>query len=162
MSQDAAPLDLSGFLPYRLSVLANTVSRELAALYAKRFEITIPQWRIIAVLGQHANVSADFVCGRTAMDRVTVSRAIVGLLSRKLLSRRSSPTDRRCSMLRLTAAGLRVYAEIVPLARAYETRLLSRLSPADRRHLAQALTALETQVAADAATGELTADSAGF
>lgn len=158
MSESPTALDLSGFLPYRLSVLANTVSRELAALYAKRFGITIPQWRIIAVLGQHANVSADFVGGRTAMDRVTVSRAIAGLLARKLILRRSSPSDRRCSMLRLTAAGQRVYAEIVPLARAYETRLLSRLSAADRQHLAQALTALETQVAADAAAGDLTAD----
>ena len=68
------PLDLAGFLPYRLSVLANTLSRELAELYATRFGITIPQWRILAVLGQHTNVSADFVCARTASSDLRVSR----------------------------------------------------------------------------------------
>jgi len=155
-----APLDLGSFLPYRLSVLANTVSRELAGLYAERFGITIPQWRIVAVLGQHANVTADFVCGRTAMDRVTVSRAIAGLVERRLLLRRSSPTDRRCAMLRLTAAGQRVYTDIVPLARAYEARLLSGLSASARRRLAQALTALENQLSAGAAEPAITAGSA--
>lgn len=159
--QPAAPLDLSSFLPYRLSVLANTVSRELAGLYAERFGITIPQWRIIAVLGQHENVNADFVGGRTAMDRVTVSRGIAGLVGKKLVLRRSSPSDRRCAMLRLTAGGRRVYAEIVPLARDYETRLLAGLSSAARRHLAQALSALEHEVGAGRAPAALTAGSAG-
>ena len=86
MSADAtraAPpsaLELGTFLPYRLSVLANRVSRELAALYGERFGIAIPEWRVIAVLGQHTDVSADFVCARTDMDRVTVSRAVARLL----------------------------------------------------------------------------------
>ena len=156
----ADPIDLAGFLPYRLSVLANRVSRELAALYAERFGITIPQWRIVAVLGQQPGVSADFVCGRTAMDRVTVSRAIAGLVGRRLLIRRNAPADRRRSMLRLSAAGQRVYAEIVPLARAYEARLLGRLAPAERADLARALAALERSVAADPGCGEPTAGSA--
>lgn len=154
-----APLDLSHFLPYRLSVLANTVSRELAGLYAERFGITIPQWRIIAVLGQHANVTADFVCGRTAMDRVTVSRAIAGLVARRLLLRRRSTTDRRCAQLRLSAAGQRIYADIVPLARDYEARLLSGLSETARRGLAATLTALEGQLSAGAVS-TVTAGSA--
>lgn len=154
-----APLDLSHFLPYRLSVLANTVSRELAGLYAERFGITIPQWRIIAVLGQHANVTADFVCGRTAMDRVTVSRAIAGLVARRLLLRRRSTTDRRCAQLRLSAAGQRIYADIVPLARDYEARLLSGLSDTARRGLAETLTALEGQLSAGAVS-TVTAGSA--
>lgn len=154
-----APLDLSHFLPFRLSVLANTVSRELAGLYAERFGITIPQWRIIAVLGQHANVTADFVCGRTAMDRVTVSRAIAGLVARRLLLRRRSTTDRRCAQLRLSAAGQRVYTDIVPLARDYEARLLSGLSDTARRGLAETLTALEGQLSAGAVS-TVTAGSA--
>ena len=140
------PLELAGFLPYRLSVLANTLSRELAALYTARFGVTIPQWRIIAVLGQHTNVSADFVCARTAMDRVTVSRAIAGLLTRRLLIRRVSPTDRRCSQLKLSAAGHRIYAEIVPLARGYEASLLAGLAPAEQDALSHALSFLEHRI----------------
>ena len=139
-------LDLGQFLPYRLSVLANKVSRQLAAAYAERFGITIPQWRVIAVLGQDSGVSADFVCGRTEMDRVTVSRAVAALLEQGLVLRRISPEDRRCSMLRLSAAGQRLYAEVVPLARAYEADLLRGLAASDRAALERVLSALQARV----------------
>lgn len=146
-----AALDLGQFLPYRLSVLANKVSRQLAAVYAARFGITIPQWRVVAVLGQDSDVSADFVCGRTEMDRVTVSRAVAALQEQGLVLRRTSPEDRRCSMLRLSAAGRRLYADVVPLARAYEAELLRGLAPADRAALDRVLAALQARV--DAGSG---------
>jgi DNA-binding MarR family transcriptional regulator len=152
MSADAtrvAPpsaLELGTFLPYRLSVLANRVSRELATLYGERFGIAIPFWRVIAVLGQHTEVSADFVCARTDMDRVTVSRAVARLLVKKLVLRRALAADRRCSVLKLSAAGQRVYEQIVPLARAYERELLSALSAEERAALEHALRALESRM----------------
>ena len=145
----AAPLNLGQFLPYRLSVLANKVSRQLAAAYAARFGITIPQWRVMAVLGQDTGVSADFVCGRTEMDRVTVSRAVAALLEQGLVLRRISPDDRRCSVLRLSAAGQRLYAEVVPLARAYEADLLRGLPALDRAALDRVLAALQARVDAN-------------
>lgn len=143
----APALELGDFLPYRLSVLANRVSRELSALYGERFGIAIPEWRVIAVLGQHADVSADFVCARTDMDRVTVSRAVARLLAKKLVLRRAQASDRRCSVLKLSAAGQRIYQQIVPLARAYERELLSTLSAEERAALEQALRALEAGIA---------------
>lgn len=139
----AAPLALGEFLPYRLSVVASRVSRELASLYADRFGIAIPEWRVVAVLGQHEDVSADFVCARTDMDKVTVSRAVSRLLEKGLVRRRASPTDKRCSMLRLSAAGRRLYLDVVPLARDYERRLLGALTREERSALERALGALE-------------------
>ncbi|HMM76609.1 MAG TPA: MarR family winged helix-turn-helix transcriptional regulator [Gammaproteobacteria bacterium] len=142
----AEALALGAFLPYRLSVLASRMSRELSLLYAERYGIAIPEWRVIAVLGQHEDVSADFVCVKTDMDKVTVSRAVARLLEKKLLLRRASSTDRRRSMLRLSSAGRRVYADIVPLARSYERRLLNALDHEARAALERALGALETQL----------------
>ena len=72
-------LDLEHFLPYRLSVLANTVSTALAGAYALRFGLTIPQWRVIAVLARTPGLAAADVVERTAMDKVAVSRAVAGL-----------------------------------------------------------------------------------
>jgi DNA-binding MarR family transcriptional regulator len=137
------PLELAGFVPYRLSVLANRVSRQLAALYAERFGISIAEWRAIAVLGLHSEVSADFVSRMTDMDRVTVSRALARLLGKRLITRRTDRSDRRCSVLRLSAGGRRVYAEIVPLARNYERTLLAALGEPERAVLERALRALE-------------------
>ena len=144
----APSLELADFLPYRLSVLANRVSRELSGLYAERFGIAIPEWRVIAVLGQREDVSADYVCAQTDMDKVTVSRAVARLIVKRYVRRRSLPEDRRCSMLNLTAAGRRVYGDIVPLARDYERGLLDTLSQPERTALEHALAALEARLGA--------------
>jgi len=129
------PLDLGRFLPYRLSVVTNRISRNLGSLYAKRFRLSIAEWRIMAVLGQTSDVSADEVCRRTEMDKVTVSRAVTKLLEKKYILRRFSDEDRRRSMLRLSRTGYGVYAQIVPLALAYEKQLLSGLTRQEQRQL---------------------------
>ncbi len=121
------PLDLSSFLPYRLSVLANRISAQLASAYGVRFGITIPEWRVMAVLGQFEGVSADFVCKKTEMDRVTVSRAVARLLRKHYIKRIFEASDRRRSRLDLAAAGRAVYSQIVPLAQRYETTLVCAL-----------------------------------
>ena len=121
-------LALERFLPYRLSVLANTVSRALARDYAERFGLSVPQWRVMAVLGRFPDLSAGEVAEKTAMDKVTVSRAVAGLLRDGRLQRSVHAGDRRRSVLRLSADGHEIYARIVPIARAYEARLLEVLN----------------------------------
>ena len=125
-------LDLGQFLPYRLSVLSNTVSSALAGAYARRFGLTIPQWRVVAVLARSPGLSAAGVAERTAMDKVAVSRAVTGLVRSGRVRRVLAAIDRRRSVLTLTARGRTVYRQIVPLALAYERRLLGELSPAER------------------------------
>jgi DNA-binding MarR family transcriptional regulator len=121
-------LDLGNFLPYRLSVLSNTVSTAIAGAYAQRFGLTIPQWRVIAVLARTPGLSAAAVAERTAMDKVAVSRAVAGLKRAGRTRRAMARSDRRRSMLTLTARGREVYARIVPWALEYERRLLAELS----------------------------------
>jgi hypothetical protein len=77
--QDGGPLLLARFLPYRLSVLANRASSTLAGQYSQRFGLSIPQWRVIAVLANEPGISAVEVAERTAMDEVAVSRAVATL-----------------------------------------------------------------------------------
>ena len=128
-----AVLELDRFLPYRLSVLSNRISQDIARLYADRFGLGITQWRIQAVLGRYPDLSATELAERTAMDKVAVSRAVAGLLEGGLLRRRLHGADRRRSRLELSARGYRVYDEIAPLALDYEARLLATLDP-DERH----------------------------
>jgi DNA-binding MarR family transcriptional regulator len=125
-------LRLSGFIPYRLSVLANTVSTAIAGAYAERFGLSIPEWRVLAVLAEMPNSSAAEVAGQTAMDKVAVSRAVASLLRAKRLQRRMAQSDRRRSVLSLSAAGERVYSQVVPFALRYEKALLAHLSNDDR------------------------------
>lgn len=132
---DRDRLVLDRFLPYRLSVLANTVSRSIARLYADRFGITIPEWRVLAILGDSGPGTSAEIRDRTAMDKVQVSRAIQRLLAARLVSRRTDQADRRRATITMTAKGVEVYREVVPLALSREAILLEGFTTEEQRML---------------------------
>ena len=140
---DHAVLELDRFLPYRLSVLSNRISLDIAALYGERFGLNVTEWRILAVLGRYPSLSATEVAERTAMDKVAVSRAVTSLLGSGRLKRRLHGDDRRRSVLQLSAKGYRVYDEVAPLALEYERRLLDGLRADERSALDSLLTRME-------------------
>ena len=135
-------LRLAEFLPYRLSILSNRISQAIADLYEKRFGLTVPEWRVIAILGEEANLSANEVALRTAMDKVTVSRAVSKLLEAGNIARSFAKEDKRRSVLSLTNTGRDIYNNIVPMALAYEAALLAELEPEQRIRLNEILTKL--------------------
>jgi DNA-binding MarR family transcriptional regulator len=124
-------IELERFLPYRLSVLTNLVSGAIADVYEQRFNLTIPEWRVIAVLARHPGLSAAEVAAHTRMDAVAVSRAVTRLLRASRIRRSIAADDRRRSVLRLSAAGDAVYREIAPIALRYERSLLEGLAAAE-------------------------------
>lgn len=127
-------LRLQDYLPYRLSVASNAVSRWIARAYERQFGLKIPQWRLLAVLAEEGALTPQMLCGRTVMDKVTVMRAARGLLQRRLVMRLPNVEDRRSHHLMLTAAGQRLYQQIVPLALEYEGQLLAGI---ERRDIAR-------------------------
>ena len=132
-------LHLEQFLPYRLSILSNVVSAAIAAAYRQRHELTIPEWRVIAVLARYPGISAREVAGKTRMDAVAVSRAVTRLLRARRVRRATASEDRRRSILSLSEQGMAVYREVVPFALQYESALLAALKPAERRVLDEIL-----------------------
>lgn len=128
-------LELEDFLPYRLSVLSNTVSQAIAAEYEQRFGLSVTEWRVMAVLGRYAGISAREVATRTAMDKVAVSRAVARMLESGRIERDVANHDKRQSELRLTASGRAIYSQVAPLALQHETRLLAQLDEAERKSL---------------------------
>ena len=128
-------MKLHEFTPYRLSVLTNRISNLIARAYTDRFGISIPQWRVIAVLGEESGISATELVQRTAMDKVAVSRAVQGLVKDQRVRRMASQRDGRVAKLKLTAKGQRIYDEIMPLALGYQDAVLDPLTRAERGHL---------------------------
>lgn len=157
-AKDHAVLLLERFLPYRLSVLSNRISGAIARIYAERFQLSVTEWRVIAVLGRHPGLSATGVAARTAMDKVAVSRAVARLRASGRLEREIHEGDRRRSVLRLSEAGYKVFDEVVPLALAFEQRLLADMSENERSCLFDLLDRLDElelrAEGADAADGE--------
>jgi DNA-binding MarR family transcriptional regulator len=134
-----APLELERFLPYRLSILSNTVSQAIAREYQQRFDLSVTEWRVMAVLARFDTLSAREVAERTAMDKVAVSRALVGLVASGRVIRRIHAGDKRRSVLRLSASGWKIHDAVAPLARAQERKLLARLNTQEQSWLDQIL-----------------------
>lgn len=128
-------LHLDRFVPYRLAVLTNIVSVSIANAYEQEFGLTIPEWRVLAVLARYPNLSAIEVGERAALDKVAVSRAVRSLIAARRVVRSYDKGDRRRSMLRLSTTGKSVYTRVAPIALRYERRLLDSLSTQDRRSL---------------------------
>jgi DNA-binding MarR family transcriptional regulator len=138
-------LELERFLPYRLNVVAEGVSRALSRLYAERYGIGIPEWRVIATLGQYDQMTAKDVGVHSRMHKTKVSRAVAALEEKGLSSREPNENDMREAFLTLTGRGRRVYQDLAPRALAFERALDAALGAREREHLDGLLRKLEAR-----------------
>jgi DNA-binding MarR family transcriptional regulator len=143
----SASFELARFLPYRLSVVTERISRLVARTYAERFGLSVAEWRVIAHLGYSTRLSPLAVAERTAMDKVKVSRALATLTARRLVRREANPHDGRGAILTLTPSGRSVYERIVPSALAMERTILDALEPTEVARLTDLLDRLDAHVA---------------
>jgi DNA-binding MarR family transcriptional regulator len=122
---------LDKFLPYRLSIASNLVSDRIARSYEALFGLTIPEWRLIAVIAEAGAIAQAEIGERTRMDKVTVSRAAIALVGRGLLARAPNANDRRSHLLSLTGEGAALYDAVAPKALAMEADLFGRFTAAE-------------------------------
>ena len=140
--------NLEEFLPFRLSVTNNRVSRLFAKQYSTQFGLTIPEWRVLAVVGRFGTLSPTAVGEFSTMDKVKVSRAAASLVARGMLKQSPDPNDGRGRLLRLTRKGSTVHGGVVPLARQIEAILADGLTRAEWAALNKALIKLNVHVMA--------------
>lgn len=135
-------LDLEHFLPYRLSVLANRISHGFGRLYEEKFDLKLPEWRVMAVLGRRPGITAREVAEFTAMDKVAISRAVARMMQMGRVAAEVDSSDGRRQKLSLSEAGLVIYREIIPMAKRIEAALTEGISAGDRAVLDKLLTLL--------------------
>jgi DNA-binding MarR family transcriptional regulator len=136
---DQAPLKLEQFLPYQLQVVSTLMAQALSRVYAKRYHLGIPEWRVLVALGQFGWMNGKAICTHTHMHKTKVSRAVAMLERRKLVTRRANRADMRESLVALTTAGRAIYEELAPDAMAFSRRLTEILAPNDRDAFHRAL-----------------------
>lgn len=137
---------LAQFLPYRLVSLAQRISQALSSIYREQFDISVPEWRILANLAEKGELNPSEIATQTSMDRARVTRAIKDLSRKRCVLKRRDEHDGRAYRLRLSPTGLALYRQIVPRARAWETRLLASLAPREHRELMRSLDRLAARL----------------
>jgi DNA-binding MarR family transcriptional regulator len=141
----ATRFHLADFLPYQLSVASNAVSRAVAngTGYESRFGLTNAEWRVLAavtaaVTAARSPTQAELLAA-TGMDKMTISRAVAGLTTRRLIDRARDSGDGRTHRLSPTEEGRRIHDIVAPQALEVEARLLAALTTAEAEALRRAL-----------------------
>jgi DNA-binding MarR family transcriptional regulator len=137
---------LEDFLPFRLAVASEAVSRLIIRQHLGNSGLGIPEWRLLSAVGRFSVLSPTAAGERTSMDKVKVSRAAASLVARGLLRQSQDPEDGRGRLLRLTRKGATIYASIKPMARDIETTLSAGLTRTEWNALQKALAKLVDHV----------------
>ena len=142
-----APLKLEHFLPYQLNVVSSLVSQALSQVYARRYAIGVPEWRVVVTLGQYGVMTAKAIGAHTHMHKTKVSRAVALLEKRRLTTRRANRDDKREAFLSLTPTGRAMYEVVAPHALDFARRLTEILTPNDREAFNRAIKQLTARSA---------------
>jgi DNA-binding MarR family transcriptional regulator len=133
---------LEEFIPYRLALLAESVSTAFSKTYTEQFGITVPQWRVMAAIGRDPHCKASSIVEHAALDKVQVSRAVSGLMEMGHLESYLDENDRRSTVLSFSQKGQSVYNQIVPAGLDFEAKLMSIMSTEDFTQLDRLFTKL--------------------
>ena len=132
---EASKLELVEFFPYQLSVVANRVSQSIARIFKEKFDLQIPEWRILVTLYSVDEMSFAEVTEKTSMDKTRVSRAQRRMIDLGLITAEMDANDKRKVNLSLTENGRDICREIIPEAKARDAWLQEVITPEEQKQL---------------------------
>jgi DNA-binding MarR family transcriptional regulator len=145
VTESSKKFELNSYFPCQLATLTQSIMRSVASLFEERYGISLPEWKVLAIIRENPNMSAVSVACLAQMDTVAVSRAVTKLLDRGLVFREIDSEDRRCSVLHVTEEGREMHDQIAPLATELEANLLEGLSDDEQRVFAKAIRVLHAK-----------------
>lgn len=122
--------DLTDRLPFLINRVGAAMV-DFASPGLKHFHITIPLWRILAVLAHRGEMRQIDLAEMTSLDPPTVSRLITGAAKKGFVTRTRSDKNNREVTVRLTRKGREVVEDLVPRMVADEEVAFSNLPAKD-------------------------------
>ncbi|HPQ96320.1 MAG: MarR family transcriptional regulator [Thiothrix sp.] len=138
-----ASLQLEDFLPYRLTVAADLISRSLSKVYAG-YDITIPEWRVMAQLFRHGSLTPGALGRLANMEKARVTRALILMNNKALITRTPDQHDRRVAYIDLSDKGRSLYVHIEPHIVDWNRKFCGQLGIQSEMELLQLLQGIET------------------
>ncbi|MBC9176646.1 MarR family winged helix-turn-helix transcriptional regulator [Pseudoroseomonas ludipueritiae] len=137
-AQAKAALTIKDLLSYRIHQLANALSRGAAARYRREFDVSLMEWRTIALLGDFAPMTLKDLARQSGLDKGLASRVVSGLVQRGLV-KRGTASDARELALSLTPAGKTVFQGLMRSASERDAAFRAALTDAEAACLESAL-----------------------
>jgi DNA-binding MarR family transcriptional regulator len=122
------PAGLQDMLLYRLNRL-RAVGGGMVLRYCEgRFGVTRREWVMLALLSGGDTLQPSELARRAELTASATSKAVVALVKKKLIARKTQAGDRRVALLTLTPAGHALYAQIRPVVEDINRELMAELT----------------------------------
>ncbi|MGH8175144.1 MAG: MarR family winged helix-turn-helix transcriptional regulator [Steroidobacter sp.] len=133
-------LNVEDFLTFRITRLSNALRTNLTKRYLEEFDLSLPEWRLLALIARFAPMRFSEVTSRSSMDKGQVSRTLRimekrGLTKLKVIRPRGSRSADALAapvMVSIAAKGKALYSAVLPVARRRQAEILLTLSEKDR------------------------------
>lgn len=123
MPTPTEPFQLSMFLPYRLTVIADHLSAGMAKRYKEEFGITVAEWRVLVHVADAQAVSIRDIHRTVHVGKSKASRAASTLEAAGYLKKDVNTDDKRLVILSLTEKGQDLINKLHSIASEYQVRL---------------------------------------
>jgi len=139
------PENLDELLNYRLLRLYAVSGAPVIRLLEGRYGISRREWRLLALLALHGELSPSGLAEQAHLDRPRASRGVRVLVEKRLAKQSTERGDARRARVALTAAGRKLYDELFPQIAAINAAVLACLDDDMLRSLDAALSRLTTR-----------------
>jgi DNA-binding MarR family transcriptional regulator len=151
ISPSGANLNFEDFLTFRLTRLTNALRTNMTKRYLEEFELSLPEWRLLAMIARFAPMRFSEVTSRSSMDKGQVSRTLRvmekrGLTKMKTIKGAASDALAAPVMVSITPKGSALYKSVLPAARRRQAEMLLSLSDGERLRLYETIDKLFTTI----------------
>jgi DNA-binding MarR family transcriptional regulator len=131
------------FLTFHLIRLANAAKTNVTRRYLIDFNLSVPEWRLLALAMRFAPLRFSEMVEYSNMDKGQVSRTLASMAKRGFINAKPiGPKPKRAKetislpvLVTVTPKGRKLYEEVLPIAQRHQARLLKTMSPAERKML---------------------------
>jgi DNA-binding MarR family transcriptional regulator len=162
LTRHGANLNVEDFLTFRMTRLSNALRTNLTKRYLEEFDLSLPEWRLLALITRFSPMRFSEVTTRSSMDKGQVSRTLRamtkrGLAKTRIIRHRDSAAAEALAapvIVSVAPRGRALYRAILPIARRAQAEILLTLSDADRVALYEILDKLFAAAGSAAVSGE--------
>ena len=143
LPRSGSGLNVEDFLTFRMNRLSNALRTNLTKAYLEDFGLSLPEWRLLALVARFSPLRFSEVTARSGMDKGQVSRTLRvmagrGLTKTKTIKERGSRSTEALAapvMVSITPKGTALYKAVLPVARKRQADILLTLNDAERSSL---------------------------
>jgi DNA-binding MarR family transcriptional regulator len=140
LDAEGTSLTVDHFITTMLSQTSNALRRTITQPYADQFGLRGSEWRLLSLLAHTPEMPFAKLVAQSTSDKALVSRTLRLMEKRGLVVLQADgPTPRKKLTCTITAQGLALHAQVIPVARQSQAEVIGLLTPQERLVLHGAL-----------------------